>query len=69
MAEKILIILTFLLITFYIGTFVFMKNKMDAIENRFAIERAEIEEMKKNQRVTAQDVMFLEDMLTEISKK
>ena len=32
-------------------------------------ESSTIEEMKKKQRLTAQDVMFLEDMLTEISKK
>lgn len=55
---------------------VFMPNKfsdkeLELIEllKKKEMTRAEIEEMKKKQRVTAQDVMFLEDMLTEISEK
>ena len=67
MTERILIVLTFLMIIFFIGAFVCVKTKLDQVENRLALERAEIEEMKKNQRLTSQDVMFLEDMLQEVA--
>ncbi|SEP81895.1 hypothetical protein SAMN04487977_101519 [Treponema bryantii] len=69
MAEKVMIVLTFLLITFFVGTFICVKNRLDEIENRLALERAEIEEMQKKQRLTAQDVKFIEYLVLEGEQK
>ena len=46
MSEKIMIVLFFIIIVFFTSAFICVKTKLDAVENRLAIERAEIEEMK-----------------------
>ena len=69
MAEKIMVFLTFLLIVLVIGTTVWVESRFQKIENTLALERAEMDEMKKKQRITAQDVKFLEYLVVEGEQK
>ena len=65
MAEKIVVVLTFLLTVFLIGSAIWFENRVRTVENKIALERAEIEEMKKQQRITSADVDFIQMLIIE----
>lgn len=70
MVQKItmLFLVLFILMAFG-GMFIAIDTKIKSIEQEFEsrllIQKAELEEMKKAQRITAQDVDFLEKMIKE----
>ena len=65
MDEKFLIITTFVLIVFVFGTYVFMADRMKAIENKQEAIKVEVNDLKKKQNLTSNDVDFLEHLIIE----
>lgn len=65
MAEKIVVVLTFLLTVFFISSAIWFEVRVRTVENKIALERAEIEEMKKQQRITSADVDFIQMLIIE----
>ena len=69
MAEKIMVFLSFIIIVFFIGSAIWTANRFNEIEKLISLERVEINEIKKKQRLTAQDVDFLEKLVIEGSER
>lgn len=70
MGEKVIILVLILLVVALMGgMFVMMNEKINVLENELNYQKTvydlELEEMKKKQRITAQDVDFLEKMIKE----
>ena len=68
MAEKVVFLVLILLIVSLLGgMFVTMNEKIRVLESELnyqkVVHEMEIEEVKKSQRITAQDVDFLEKMI------
>ena len=70
MAEKVVFLVLILLIVALMGgMFVMTNEKIRVLENELncqkVVHEIELEEVKKKQRITAQDVDFLEKMIKE----
>lgn len=70
--EKLMAVLMFIVVLCLSGIFISMNSRIAELEYEITQNEirhcSEIEELRKNQRVTAQDVVFLENMLNEISE-
>jgi len=69
-AQKItILVLIFLVILASAGMCIAIDSKISELESEMAVrfyeQKVELEEVKKNQRITAQDVDFLEKMIKE----
>ena len=67
MAEKILVVLTFIMIVFVLGVSYIEEVKLKEIKQQYEVLKTDYDELSKQQRITSQDVKFFEDMLKEIS--
>ena len=72
MAQKIIAFILFMIVICMAGLFVAMDSRINDLEYEIAqkeiIQNEEIEQVKKNQRITAQDVDFLEKIVVEGGK-
>ena len=70
--EKLMAVLMFIVVLCLSGIFISMNSRIADLEYEILQNEirhcSEIEELRKNQRVIAQDVVFLENMLNEISE-
>ena len=72
MRYSIIAAFMFLIIICLIGCFIAINSRINELEYEIAqkeiIQNEEIEQVKKNQRITAQDVDFLEKLVVEGGK-
>lgn len=73
MAEKVIAVVLFMIVLCMAGLFASMDSRINDLEYEIAqkeiIHSEEIEEVKKVQRITAQDVDYLEKLVIEGEKK
>ena len=72
MAEKVIAVVVFMIVLCMAGLFASMDSRINDLEYEIAqkeiIHNEEMEEVKKVQRITAQDVDFLERLVVEGGK-
>ena len=72
MAEKVIAVVVFMIVLCMAGLFASMDSRINDLEYEIAqkeiIHNEEMEEVKKVQRITAQDVDFLEKLVVEGGK-
>ena len=72
MAEKVIAVVVFMIVLCMAGLFASMDSRINDLEYEIAqkeiIHNEEMEEVKKVQRITAQDVDFLEKLVIEGGK-
>ena len=71
--KRVVAVLVFMFFMAIVGMIVTIDSRIKVIEYEMKqqeiINSKKVEEMQKSQRLTEQDVIFLEDMIKEISEK
>ena len=67
MVQKIILFFIFLIFLVFIAIAIAIDNRISTVDyemqQQIEIQRQEIEELKKNQRIATQDIQFLENLV------